>query len=362
MKDRLVCLNMIVKNESTVIHQCLSSVKRLIDYWVIVDTGSTDGTQEKIRKILSDVPGELFERPWVNFAHNRNEALELAKGKGDYLLTIDADEKLCYSSNFSWPKLTMDCYLAMFSLEQIQFGRIFLLNNRLDWEWVGAVHEELRGKQAVPRNGSFFDGISVETISGSARSKDPDRYLKDARLLEQSLLKEPDHSRSVFYLALSYDCANLPEAALKNYIRRSQMEGSSDELYYSFYRIARLQEMLNFSADEFVLNYQKAHQLRPFRAEPLYWLARYYLSIQNFDAAETLLNQAIHLPKPQDMAYVESAIYQYESLVLFTNFLMQKKRYSEAAHIMRQLIKNPSLPDSYRKQIHRLMQNMQSSD
>jgi hypothetical protein len=40
-------------------------------------TGSADGTQ----KFMKAVPGELHELSWVNFAHNRNQALSLAKEK-----------------------------------------------------------------------------------------------------------------------------------------------------------------------------------------------------------------------------------------------------------------------------------------
>ena len=43
---------MIVKNESKVIERCLTSCLPLIDYWVISDTGSTDGTQIIIKKLL----------------------------------------------------------------------------------------------------------------------------------------------------------------------------------------------------------------------------------------------------------------------------------------------------------------------
>ena len=46
MVKKTVCLNMIVRNESSVIQRCLDSVKGFIDYWVIVDTGSIDGTQK----------------------------------------------------------------------------------------------------------------------------------------------------------------------------------------------------------------------------------------------------------------------------------------------------------------------------
>ena len=57
-----VCLSMIVKNEAPVIRRCLASVCPLIDSWVIIDTGSNDGTQEIIREYLRDIPGELHER------------------------------------------------------------------------------------------------------------------------------------------------------------------------------------------------------------------------------------------------------------------------------------------------------------
>ena len=103
-----VCLNMIVKNEAPVICRCIDSVRPIIDYWVIVDTGSIDGTQDIIRQQLSDLPGELHERPWRDFAYNRSEALELARGKSDYTLIIDADDSLEIERDRTLPALTAE--------------------------------------------------------------------------------------------------------------------------------------------------------------------------------------------------------------------------------------------------------------
>ena len=91
---KTVCLVMIVKAEAAVIRRCLASVKPHLDYWVICDTGSTDGTQGIVREFLRDVPGELFEDAWVDFGHNRTLSLTRAKGKADYLLMMNADEVL----------------------------------------------------------------------------------------------------------------------------------------------------------------------------------------------------------------------------------------------------------------------------
>src|SRR5271157_3544084 len=110
MKMFKICLNMIVKNESKVIARCLESVKGLIDTWVIVDTGSTDSTKEVIAECLKGIPGELYERPWVDFAANRNEAMQLSKGKAYYLLFIDADEQLTMTAPL--PTLKKDYYSA----------------------------------------------------------------------------------------------------------------------------------------------------------------------------------------------------------------------------------------------------------
>src|SRR5579862_113064 len=142
--QKSVCLNMIVKNEKDVIKTCLATVKPFIDYWVIVDTGSTDGTQRIIQDFMKGIPGELHERPWVDFAFNRNEALRLAKDKADYLLLIDADEYFTCDQGFSFKNLEMDYYyFIMRQVGAVECLRPSLISTKLPWKWTGVLHESL---------------------------------------------------------------------------------------------------------------------------------------------------------------------------------------------------------------------------
>ncbi|MCI5129967.1 MAG: glycosyltransferase, partial [Candidatus Electrothrix sp. EH2] len=72
-----ICLNMIVKNETPVLGRLFASVKNIIDYYVIADTGSTDGTPEFIAREMEryGISGEVLCHDWVNYGHNRNLAL-----------------------------------------------------------------------------------------------------------------------------------------------------------------------------------------------------------------------------------------------------------------------------------------------
>ena len=54
--DKSICLNMIVKNESHIIRETFENLLNSIkfNYWVISDTGSTDGTQDIIKNFIED--------------------------------------------------------------------------------------------------------------------------------------------------------------------------------------------------------------------------------------------------------------------------------------------------------------------
>ncbi|HEX6735975.1 MAG TPA: glycosyltransferase family 2 protein [Azonexus sp.] len=87
MNSPSLSLCMIVRNEAGVLPRFLASTAGLAEHFVVVDTGSSDGSQA----LLAAAGAEVIEIPWPDdFARARNVALEHARG--DWVLVLDADE------------------------------------------------------------------------------------------------------------------------------------------------------------------------------------------------------------------------------------------------------------------------------
>ena len=53
MKKYNITLNMIVKDEAHCIHETFDCIRKYINYYVIVDTGSTDDTKKVIKEYFN---------------------------------------------------------------------------------------------------------------------------------------------------------------------------------------------------------------------------------------------------------------------------------------------------------------------
>jgi glycosyltransferase involved in cell wall biosynthesis len=344
-----VCLNMIVKNEKDVIERCLQSVSGIIDYWVIVDTGSTDGTQEIIKEFMKkkSIKGELHERPWKNFSHNRNEALRLAKNKGDYTFFIDADEYLVYEKDFQLPLLDKDYYYITVSHGSSRYGKIQFIRSSMDWEWVGVLHEFLRCPLAKSCD-ILKDVENIYTTEG-ARSKDPLKYEKDAEILEAALKEEPNNQRYVFYLAQSYRDAGNYQRALDYYKKRIEMRGWDQEIYYSLYQIASIKEQLNYPFEEVLESYFQSFLSRPSRAEPLYRISSLYRKQGRFDQGYQIAKYAAGIRRPDDLLFVEDYVYRYGILLEQSICAYWVGNYEESHNLSLRLLEQEKLPSNVRE-------------
>src|SRR5262249_26271331 len=146
--------------------------------------------------------------------------------------------------------------------------RVQLIKDSLDWKWVGVVHEVVDAPNA--RTVDTLPGVSNKVSTDGNRATDPKRFLKDAKLLEDALAKDPNNTRNVFYLAQSYKDAQEYQKAFDNYAKRASMGGWDQEVYWSLLQMAMLQESLGLDEETIVKSYQKAYSSRPERAETLY--------------------------------------------------------------------------------------------
>ncbi|MEA2981203.1 MAG: hypothetical protein QOF09_3026 [Alphaproteobacteria bacterium] len=307
-----ICLNMIVKNEALVIRRCIDSVRPIIDHWVIVDTGSADGTQDIIREHLRDLPGELHERPWRDFAHNRTEALELGREKGDYTLIIDADDMLEIAPNAVVPALSADAYMTDINYASIVYQRLQLVRSELPWRYEGVLHEYLTC-EGVGAPGQL-SGITMRCNHDGARRKDPQTYRRDAALLETALQNERNLfllARYRFYLAQSYrDCGERVRA-LEHYLARAELGFWQEEVFISLYCAAQMKESLGHSGPEVIAAYLRAADAQPSRAEALHGASRFCRQRNLHEDGYRFAKRGLDISMPSSEAlFVEPWIYE----------------------------------------------------
>ncbi|MFC1618615.1 glycosyltransferase family 2 protein, partial [Candidatus Neomarinimicrobiota bacterium] len=93
MSQASLSVCMIVRNEARMLPGCLNSLTGVADQIVVIDTGSEDDTA----KIARSFGAQVYDFPWGDdFAAARNESIRHASG--DWILWIDADERLLPSS------------------------------------------------------------------------------------------------------------------------------------------------------------------------------------------------------------------------------------------------------------------------
>ncbi len=346
-----ICLNMIIKDESAIITRCLESVKPIIDTWVIIDTGSTDGTQEIVKEYLKDIPGELYERPWRNFGENRTEALELANGKAEYILLIDADDRLVFEEGFMLPELTKDAYGIVQYSSQSSYTNLRIVRASMSWKYVGVTHEY------IDCDAPFFTKevlAKVRYVSGTdgARSKDPKKYWKNVQLLEEGLKKEPDNSRYVFYMAESYRDAGEPGKALEWYQKRSTMGGWEEEVYWSMVQVGDMLYKIGLPSSIVAEAFKLAHSYRPHRAEALYCLVQIYINHGLYDQAYGFLktHDSVLPPLEKDTHFAIDWMQEYGLLFERSICAYHIGKYQESLNLCDRLL-GKNIPEAVREQV-----------
>ncbi len=188
----MLTLSMIVKNEEKYLADCLKSVKDVVDEIVIVDTGSNDLTIEIAKKFNA----KIYLYKWENdFSAARNFALE--KSTGNWILYLDADERLSASSINLIKKLTKapgekGYYCTIQNTDDVRnrpsvmkYVRLFPRSEKI--RFTGKIHEQI--EQSILNNNYRLENSDVEIIHIGYNISGDDLKYKAKRNLD-ILLKE----------------------------------------------------------------------------------------------------------------------------------------------------------------------------
>ncbi len=189
-------LCMIVKNEASILRDCLESLKDIMDEIIIVDTGSTDGT----KKLAESYTPYVYDYEWHDdFAAARNFAF--SKATGDYIYSADADEILDKENRTKLKALKrvllpeVEIVQMIYVTEQINhptenFARDMrpkLFKRLREFTWIEPIHETINTSPVV------YDS-DIEIIhrpQGSHSSRDFsvfEKVIKEKSFLSDRLL------------------------------------------------------------------------------------------------------------------------------------------------------------------------------
>ena len=344
-KPKTICLCAIVKNEESVVGRLIDSCIDILDYWVIYDTGSTDGTMDLIRTKLKDIPGELHESTFINFGHNRTEVVQTAFGKADYLLLMDADMTVNLQKGWDKSKLNQKMYHIRYT-GNLDFAQPLFVSGHVKWRYEGVTHEYLTCSEGlVPVELDTL--IVTHHFDGGTRS---DKLERDRMLLERDIIDKPGNVRSYFYLAQTYANLKMYEKAITYYQERINRGGWPEEVYYSKYQIGVMLYNLK-RYDQAKLALLGGWEWRPQRFECLYMLGVICREMKQYSQSVLFNKAVVDMPYPKsDVLFVHRNQWEYLAEFELAIGYFWTAKYKESEKACKNVKKIKDLPINIKEQ------------
>jgi glycosyltransferase involved in cell wall biosynthesis len=362
-----LALNFICKDEAHVIKRMLESAKKIVDLIVVNDTGSTDGTQDIIKKFGEDnnIPTYVFERQFDNFENSRNHAMEKLIEVVDELgwdkekthgFWFDCDEILRFDNTFDKNQFTKDLYMINTYIDNMKYTRNTFFKLSKPFRFYGPVHEFIVCDEKNITSG-LAQGIHVDVkLEGASWQGDVAKKYKDhAFKLEEYIDKDRTDPRWIFYTAQSWhDSAQIKDSKEENEerLRRSikyykervdRKDGYAEEIYYSQYRIGSIMRKMEFPWKETMEECLKAYSIDPSRAESIKTIIDHYIQMGEWNLAYLYTKFAktnFHgkSPYPKRLLFVDETLYTWKLLEAHTatSFYVGKK--DEARQCFKELL------------------------
>jgi glycosyltransferase involved in cell wall biosynthesis len=302
---KLVVLLM-VKNEAENICDVIDVAQTATKEFVLVDTGSTDGTISAAKEFceMIGVTLHIYQDEWEGYAHNRCVALGHAYTHGDWVLQLSGDEYLhdgaklpAMIERLEKAKETALHIRVRSGLHETSSPR--LVKSHAGWIWEGQIHEYTRHLDRVqtPASRVMTDAWIEHRESNSERKQA--RFPKDFETLSFENSAPFQDRRSQFYMGWTLEAMGRYDEAIHAYDLRLFSYGNDEEEWFTRFRRACCMEKCGYAWAEVQDAHLKNYATRPWRAEPLADIARHWLSVENWELVQLFAKMALPIPYPE---------------------------------------------------------------
>lgn len=290
-----IALYTISKNELKFCERFYESAKEA-DYVIVADTGSTDGTVEKLRDLGATVYSITVD-PW-RFDDARNASLNFVPADTDVCISIDLDEVLTpgwrAELEQAWTAQTTRMrYPYWWSVNSDGTPGVSFwydkIHSRNGYRWVHPVHEILQ--PAIPEVQTYCDKFTLKHFPDSTKSRGS--YLG---LLELSVKEDPQNDRNSHYLGREYMFYGKHDQAIEELTRHLSLKTATwaAERAASMRFIGRCYAAKG-QPEQAITWSLKACAEAPGDREPWVELAKNYYSQHNWAGVFYAANQALSI-------------------------------------------------------------------
>ena len=335
-----------VRDEARVIERALRSAFGIADFFVILDTGSTDDTIMLVRAVLAGRPHKIIESTWKGFTGSRDEALAMARPHGQYIVFLDADDFFVGNVALAKQRLFHSTAWVCFAFQHwLRHAKLFAVHRDLDVAWAGQRHEFLASaKRHDAPPFALMTDISMRYTHEGYRSRDPHTWLNDANEIATDRLQKIEavdaaHARTLFYLARTFQMQGDLRRAEDTFIKRSKYTGADEEERW-FAELCSIRLLELRTPEDLMLPQKYATLLlaRDTRAEVYLDLARQLRMRGQFVEALELARQATRIKIPEDWIDVDTGAHSVFAWDEQAANLLELKRYAEASILWRRAL------------------------
>lgn len=345
--NNLIELLMIVKNSGDILRDCLIHNKQFIDYYTILDTGSSDNTKNIIKEELKDIKGILLEdSTFTNFKDARNKVLKHASRTCKYLIFLD--DSYCINGGKELRELLIKQNSPCLSISignlygntlqnDYLSNRIFNSSSNLTYKF--RVHEYINVKPEdifqITNKKIFINDIETN----SHKNRSVMRYKKDIIWLMEDLKDYPQHPRILYYIAKTYYNLEQYTEACEYFNQLKNIHPNDPEYQFaSEYELACLTFLLNDDIKQFEKSLLHIEN-RFNRIESFYKLAVIYKDSGDIALADKYLTIIIHCQKPHlANTLLEHEIYDFLIPYLFIETKIQLNQISIAVPVLKKML------------------------